>query len=136
MTDLAIPLAASRSRKVVYWIATGLLAAQCTVGGVLDLVRAPVFVGLMEHLGYPGYFSMIIGAWKVLAAVAVLLPGTPRLKEWAYAGIFFDFTGAIVSHLSAGDGAATVVGPIVFTGLLVASWALRPPARVLAGGLA
>lgn len=132
MTDLALPLAPSRPRAVLYWIATVLVAAQCAIGGVLDLLRAPAFLGLMQHLGYPSYFSSIIGSWKVLAAVALIAPRSPRLKEWAYAGIFFDLTGAAASHLAAGDGAPALMGPTLFTGLLIASWALRPSERTLA----
>ena len=77
----------------------------------------------------PVYFLVILGVWKVLAAVAVLAPGLPRLKEWAYAGLVFNFTGAAASHLAVGDRADTLVAPMLFTGLTFASWALRPPAR-------
>jgi hypothetical protein len=79
------------------------------------------------------YFCVILGTWKVLGAVALLFPGTPRLKEWAYAGAVFDFTGAAASHLSMGDDASKLVAPIVLTLLTVASWALRPTSRRLAG---
>jgi DoxX-like family len=65
----------------------------------------------------------------VLAGVALLVPRLPRLKEWAYAGLIFNYTGAAASHLAAGDGAETLGAPIIFTGLSAASWALRPPAR-------
>jgi hypothetical protein len=74
---------------------------------------------------------VILGVWKVLGAVAVLAPRFPRLKEWAYAGTVFDLTGAAASHLAVGDGAIKLLGPIIFTGLAFASWALRPPAHRL-----
>ena len=83
----------------------------------------------MKHLGYPGYFSVILGAWKVLGAVAVLAPRFPRLKEWAYAGLVFIYTGAAASRFAVGDRAVTLVAPIIFTGLVAASWVLRPSAR-------
>jgi hypothetical protein len=83
----------------------------------------------MVHLGYPVYFSFIIGIWKVLGAVAVLSPRFPKLREWAYAGMFFNMTGAAASHLAVGDGVGMLVAPIIFTGLVVASWALRPVAH-------
>jgi hypothetical protein len=72
---------------------------------------------------------VILGVWKVLGAVAVLAPGLPRVKEWAYAGLVFNMTGAVASHLALGDGAETLAAPILFTGLTFVSWALRAPAR-------
>src|SRR5262249_44407516 len=87
--------------------------------------------GIITHLGYPPYFMTILGVWYVLAGVALVASRFPRLKEWAYAGLFFNCTGAVASHLAAGDPARTLIGPIVFTGLVVASWALRPSSRRL-----
>ena len=95
----------------------------------MDILRLPPFFAILEHLGYPGYFSVILGVWKVLGAAAVLVPRFPRLKEWAYAGMCFNMTGAAASHLAVGDPAVTVVAPIIFTGLVAASWAARPLAR-------
>ena len=95
----------------------------------MDVLRLAPFTGVMAHLGYPAYFAVILGTWKILGAAAVLAPGVPRLKEWAYAGMFFNMTGAVASHLSVGDGASALVTPTVFTALLVTSWALRPAAR-------
>ena len=95
----------------------------------MDILRLPPLSAILEHLGYPGYFSVILGVWKVLGSVAVLAPRFPRLKEWAYAGMFFNMTGAAASHLALGDPAVTLVASIIFTGLLTASRALRPLAR-------
>jgi hypothetical protein len=81
------------------------------------------------HLGYPSYFLVLLGSWKVLGAVALLVPLRPLLKEWAYAGAFFVYTGAIVSHLSAGYDRGKVGVLVVITALTVASWMLRPPSR-------
>ena len=78
----------------------------------------------MEHLGYPAYVLILLGVWKLLGAVAVLVPRFPRLKEWAYAGMFFNYTGAVASHLAVGDGVQWVAYPLFVTGLVVASWAL------------
>jgi uncharacterized membrane protein len=119
----------TRGRFIAYWVTTGIVSAEFAVGGVMDILRLPPFTGIMAHLGYPAYFAVILGIWKVLGAVAVLVPRFPRLKEWAYAGMFFCMTGAAVSHLAMGDSALLLVAPIVFTGLTVASWALRPLAR-------
>jgi len=85
-------------------------------------------------LGYPMYFFAILGVWKVLGAIAILVPRFPRLKEWAYAGIFFDLTGAAVSCAAVrGYGAYGfhVIAPLILTGFTVASWALRPPSRTV-----
>ena len=95
----------------------------------MDILRLPPFFAIMRHLGYPAYFSVIMGVWKVLGAVAMLVPRFPRLKEWAYAGAFFNYSGAIASHLLVGDGAGAVVYPLIQVGLLAASWILRPSAR-------
>ncbi len=82
-----------------------------------------------ERRHYPRYLLLILGVWKVLGAAALLAPRLPRLKEWAYAGAVFNYTGAIASHLAVGDGAAAVAYPIVQRILVAASWVLRPPAR-------
>ena len=127
--DWAISTASSRSHAIAYWVTTGLLALECGVGGVMGALRLPPFIGIMEHLGYPASFMTILGVWYLLAGVALLAPRFPRLKEWAYAGLVFTYTGAVASHLAVGGGAETLIGPIGFTGLAFASWALRPPGR-------
>jgi DoxX-like family len=123
----------STGREIAYWVTTALVVFALGSGGAADVARIPAVIEGMTHLGYPVYFCVILGTWKVLGAVALLLPGTPRLKEWAYAGAVFDFTGAAASHLSMGDDASKLVAPIVLTLLTVASWALRPTSRRLAG---
>ena len=128
MTNLASSAASSRG-IIAYWVTTVLVAFQLGSGGAGDILRIQPVAEGMAHLGYPAYFCVILGVWKVLGAVAVLAPRFPRLKEWAYAGTVFDLTGAAASHLAVGDGAIKLVGPIIFTGLTVASWALRPPDR-------
>ena len=128
MTHLAS--AAPRSRTMAYWAPTLVLATECMVGGVMGALRLPPFIGIIEHLGYPPYLMTILGIWYILAGVALLAPRFPRLKEWAYAGLVFNYTGAAASHLAVGDSAGTLVAPIIFTGLTIASWTLRPSARV------
>jgi uncharacterized membrane protein YphA (DoxX/SURF4 family) len=118
-------------RLIAYWIFTVLTAFVFLSGGVGDLMRAnPVMEG-MRHLGYPDYFASILGAWKILGGVTVLAPRMPRLKEWAYAGMIFDLTGAAASHTAAGDPAGKIVTPLVLAAIVVASWALRPVSRRL-----
>src|SRR5690349_4254998 len=86
-------VSAMKKNALAYWITTGLLAAAFAMGGAMDLARPPEMLAGMQHLGYPSYFLLILGAWKVLAAPALLAPGFARLKEWAYAGIVFDLSG-------------------------------------------
>jgi len=114
-----------------YWIATVICALAFAVPGVANLLRLPHIAHDMYHLGYPDYFMSILGAWKMLAAVAILAPKFPRLKEWAYAGMIFDLTGAAISRAAGGDGVVTVIIPLAIAAVVVASWALRPPGRTL-----
>ncbi len=87
----------------------------------------------MTHLGYPVYFTTILGVWKVLGGIVVLAPRLARLKEWAYAGMLFDLTGATASHAAVGDPVAKIVTPLVILGIVMASWSLRPESRRLPG---
>jgi uncharacterized membrane protein YphA (DoxX/SURF4 family) len=121
----------SKLRTVGYWATTGLIALDFAMGGVMQLVRPPAVVEGMTHLGYPGYFVTLLGVWKLLGAIALLAPRFPLLKEWAYAGMFFDMTSAVVSHYASGDGVAHASAPLLFVAILVASWALRPESRRL-----
>jgi uncharacterized membrane protein YphA (DoxX/SURF4 family) len=129
MTNLASSAPSTRGRTIAYWVTTVLVAAESVLGGVWDIRQIPYVRTDIDKLGYPAYVLVIIGVWKLLGAVAVLVPRFPRLKEWAYAGMFFNYTGAVASHLAVGDGAESVAYPIIITGLVVASWALRPSAR-------
>ena len=121
-----------KGRAIGYWVTTSILALEFLMGGLTSLARLPAAVDGMAHLGYPAYFGLLLGAWKVLGAIAIMAPGTPRLKEWAYAGIAFDLTGAVVSILASGDGPIVAIMPLVFIPILIASWALRPSSRTLA----
>jgi len=120
-----------QAKVIAYWITTSLVAFAFAAGGLMDLLGGKDVVEGLAHLGYPAYFASILGVWKLLGAPALLVPGLPRLKEWAYAGMFFDLTGAAVSHAAVSDPIANVLTPLVLAGLLVASWRLRPASRVL-----
>ena len=118
------------TRTVLYWLTTVLLAFELGLGGVWDVLRVPHVRLLMERLGYPAYFLIILGVWKLLGTVALIIPRYPRLKEWAYAGAVFDLTGAIASHLASGlIEAGALVYLVVMLGITAGSWALRPPSR-------
>lgn len=118
-----------KPRVIGYWIVTALVALAFLAGGAADLSRSPQVVEGMKHLGYPSYFALILGTWKVLGALAVLAPRFPRLKEWAYAGMIFDLTGATASHAASGDGLVKITVPLVLAALVATSWALRPATR-------
>ena len=131
MTNLA-PSVSSRGRVIAYWVTTALVVFELAMGGVWDLLRVPQVRGLIERLGYPSYFLVILGTWKLLGAIALAVPRFPRLKEWAYAGVLFDLTGAVASLFAAGlADVGTVAYPMAMTGVAVASWALRPASRRL-----
>jgi hypothetical protein len=121
----------TKPRVIGYWVTTGLLAAALLAGGAAELAQAPEVVASTLALGYPAYALTILGVWKVLSALALLAPRLPRLKEWAYAGIFFDLTGAAASHAFSGDPSGKIATPLVLLAIAAASWALRPPSRAL-----
>lgn len=116
-------------RTLAYWTCTALAASELLVGGAWDVLRVPTVRDVVEHLGYPSYFLVLLGVWKLLGAAALLAPRFPRLKEWAYAGVVFAYTGAIVSHLYVGYQVGEVAVLSALLALTVASWALRPPSR-------
>lgn len=119
---------AKRTRSTVYWTSTACVTLALTLGGLADVLHYPVADRTMAHLGFPPYFQVIIGVWKLLGVMALLSPGWPLLKEWAYAGMFFDVSGAAIAHAVSGDH-LEIVPPIVVAALLVLSWALRPAGR-------
>lgn len=118
-----------KTHKIIYWIATIWLALGMTSTGIVQLIKLKEEVDMMTHLGYPIYFLTIIGIWKILGVVAVLIPKFPLLKEWAYAGFFFAMSGAVCSHIALGDSAKEFFGPVLLLVLIVLSWYFRPADR-------
>jgi hypothetical protein len=117
--------------KIIYWISTTWLALGMLSTGIVQLLKTDEEVSMMTRLGYPLYFLAIIGVWKILGVVAVLLPAGRRvflniLKEWAYAGFFFAMSGAVISHLVMGDDAKELFGPLLLIILTVVSWYFSP----------
>ena len=100
-------------------------------GSLWDLLQIEYVRVVLSHLGYPHYLLLILGAWKIAAAAAIIAPRFPRLKEWAYAGCFFNYSGASVSHLLASDPVGRWLPPLVFSAFVIVSWALRPADRRL-----
>jgi uncharacterized membrane protein YphA (DoxX/SURF4 family) len=124
-----------KTKTIAYWIATILVALPLGSGGIAQLALLQQNVdGFTRILHYPSYFVPILGFWKVAGAIVLLVPGFPRLKEWAYAGIFIDLTGAAASWVAIGGSDASafhILAPLFIAALTVASWALRPPSRIL-----
>lgn len=118
-------------KTIAFWVTTGLVAVAMGVGGVVDLLQGEEVAKGLGALGYPLYFAVIIGVWKVAGAIVLLAPKLPLVKEWAYAGIMFDLTGASASHAYSGDPIANIVVPLVLAAMLVGSWFLRPDSRKL-----
>jgi len=119
----------TKRNKIIYWIATIWLALGMVSTGIVQLIKMKEEVDMMTHLGYPAYFLTILGIWKLLGVVAVLIPKFPLLKEWAYAGFFFAMSGAVFSHIASGDGAIELFGPMLLIILTVVSWYFRPADR-------
>lgn len=116
--------------KIIYWGATAWLALGMASTGIVQLIKLKEEVEKTSlTLGYPGYFLTILGIWKLLGVVAILIPKFPLLKEWAYAGFFFAMTGAIFSHWAAGDKAVDFFGPSLLLVLTAVSWYFRPADR-------
>src|SRR5688572_23810347 len=115
----------TKRNKIIYWIATLWLALGMVSTGIVQLMRTPEEIELMNGLGYPIYFLTIIGAWKILGSVAVLVPKFPLVKEWAYAGFFFNMSGAVFSHLFVGGSAIDLFGPMLLIALTIISWYFR-----------
>jgi hypothetical protein len=123
----------TQSRAIAYWGTTLLTAALFAVPGVLLLAHQPHFAEDLARLGYPDHFLPFLGIWKILGAIAILAPDVPRLKEWAYAGMMFDISGALVSRGVTGGDSFKIAVPLVMAAVAAASWALRPKTRRLPG---
>ena len=137
MSTLSARADTMRKMKVIgYWTTTAIVAFELLLGGVMALVHGrnmlvgEPLVEVMQHLGYPLYLLTILGVCKPLAGIGLLLPGFPRLKEWAYAGSFVSLIGALVSDALCGYGVYALFA-LGFAVLTLASWALRPRSRTL-----
>lgn len=117
--------------KIIYWIATALLSFGMLGSGVSQILHVKEMDELITHIGFPLYFIYIIGVWKILGVIAILIPKFKLLKEWAYAGFFFLLTGALISHLAMGDEGKAIFGPLFQTMFVVVSWYFRPADRKL-----
>lgn len=122
-------------RKLIwYWIITSLLSFCIFSGGLMQAMLSKGVIDGFKPLGYPTYFIALIGIWKMLGVIAILLPGFKLLKEWAYAGLFFTMTGAVISHIDSNDIKVQLIAPVVLAIFTVLSWYLRPASRKIVVG--
>ncbi|MFH7001422.1 DoxX family protein [Flavobacterium bizetiae] len=121
----------TKRNKIIYWVATLWLSLGMTATGIVQVIKMKEEVDMMHHLGYPIYFLTLLGIWKILGVIAVLIPKFTLLKEWAYAGFFFAMSGAVFSHLASGDEVITLFGPVLLLILTIVSWYFRPLERKL-----
>ncbi len=124
----------TKSNKIIYWIATIWLALGMLSTGMVQLIKAKAGQGgvdMITHLGYPVYFLTILGIWKILGVVALLIPKKPLLKEWAYAGFFFVMSAAIFSHIAMADPVTELFPSLLLLVLTLVSWYFRPMDRKL-----
>lgn len=126
MKKTKINLPNSKATKIIYWFATIWLALGMLSTGIVQLLKQQADIELMVHLGYPVYLLTILGIWKILGVITVLIPGVRLLKEWAYAGFFFAMTGAVSSHIASGSNAIDFFGPVLLLILTITSWYFRP----------
>lgn len=118
-----------KTHKIIYWISTVFLAFGMLAGGVQQLLQVGGYVEIITNLGYPVYMLSILGAWKILGVIAILVPKLKLIKEWAYAGFFFAMSGAAISHLATGQAFSEAIPSLVLLFMTVISWSFRPSSR-------
>jgi uncharacterized membrane protein YphA (DoxX/SURF4 family) len=119
-----------KRNKIIYWVATALFTVGMFSSGLQQLFQTDSMIELVTALKYPTYLLYILGTWKILGVIAVLIPRFKLLKEWAYAGFFFVMTGALVSHLAMGNyDVKAILGPLFQTIFIITSWYFRPADR-------
>jgi uncharacterized membrane protein YphA (DoxX/SURF4 family) len=119
----------TKRNRIIYWIATGWLALGMVSTEIVQLIKLDDEVKNFSRLGYPLYLLTLLGIWKILGVIAVLIPKFSVLKEWAYAGFFFAMSGAVYSHIAVGDGGKELFGPILLLVLTTVSWYFKPADR-------
>ncbi|HLA54431.1 MAG TPA: DoxX family protein [Flavitalea sp.] len=121
----------TKRNRIIYWISTIWLSLGMISTGVVQVLHVKEEVEVVLRLGYPAYFLTLLGAWKILGVIAVLVPKFPLVKEWAYAGFFFAMSGAVYSHLAFGNPMIDLFGPVLLIVLTIVSWYFRPADRRL-----
>jgi DoxX-like family len=123
------------AKTILYWVTTSLIVFAYAVGGYFDITQPEFMAKDLEKTGYPSYFLAMLGIWKLGAVVTLLMPGLPRLKEWAYAGITINLIGASVAHYYMNDPVPNIAIPLIILLIALISWFTRPDSRRLAGPL-
>src|SRR5258705_14011069 len=117
-----------KTKKTIYWITTAWVAGIMTISGLLAVTHAPQMMQGLAHLGYPAYFSNLLGVAKLLGVCVLLVPRCVKLKEWAYAGFGITIISASYSHLLSGDG-PMALEPLITLAALATSYLTRPADR-------
>ncbi|KUJ52971.1 DoxX family protein [Chryseobacterium sp. JAH] len=117
--------------KIIYWITTVFLSTGMLAGGIQQTLQIGGYNEIVTKLGYPLYLLTILGVWKILGVIIILLPKLPLIKEWAYAGFFFAMTGAVISHFAVGQSFVEAIPSIVLLVVTIISWIFRPSERKL-----
>ena len=116
------------ARTITYWVTTGLVAAMSLFAAFSYLTGNSQAVEGFAHVGYPQQLRILLGIAKLLGAIALVVPGLPKLKEWAYAGFTFAWIAAFVAHYLAKDGPKAFM-PVILLVLLAVSYVTRPESR-------
>ncbi|UOQ52267.1 DoxX family protein [Hymenobacter cellulosivorans] len=119
----------SKQKNLMYWICTAWLALGMVSTGLVQVLNPQAEAASMASLGYPAYCLLLLGIWKLLGVIALLIPRFALLKEWAYAGFFFMMSGAVFSHLAAHDPVKELLPALLLLVLTVLSWYFRPAGR-------
>lgn len=122
----------NKRNKIIYWIVTIFLSFGMLAGGVQQLLQIGGYNEIIKPLGYPQYLLSILGVWKILGVIAILIPKFPLIKEWAYAGFFFAMSGATVSHFAVGQSITEALPSLILLVVTVLSWYFRPDNRKFA----
>jgi uncharacterized membrane protein YphA (DoxX/SURF4 family) len=118
-----------KRNRIIYWVVTIFLSTGMLAGGTQQMLQIGGYNEIITGLGYPMYLLSIIGVWKILGVIVILLPKFPLVKEWAYAGFFFVMSGAFISHLAVGQPFVEAVPSLILLTVTVLSWYFRPAGR-------
>ena len=113
-----------KATKIIYWVVTGLFALLMISSGIQEVMQTKEASEFITNLGYPAYIVPFLGVGKILGSIAILIPGFPRLKEWAYAGLVFDLVGATYSIFAFGPFQPKSLSMFIFIAFAFASYFL------------
>lgn len=118
-----------KRNKIIYWIVTIFLSIGMLAGGIQQMLQIGGYNEIITKLNYPLYVLSILGVWKILGVIAILIPKFPLLKEWAYAGFFFAMSGAAISHFAVGQSFTEALPALILLIVTILSWYFRPSDR-------